>query len=58
MKEHQETEMRCRTCGEKVLIGDGMYYCECFEIGLAYVDQGALDFPKFWVNEEAEGGEE
>ena len=55
MKEHKETEKRCRMCGEKVLIGDGMYYCDCFEIGLAYLDQGALDFPEFWVNEEEDG---
>lgn len=46
-----ETELRCRQCGEKVLIGNGFYYCECSEIDRHSVDVGYMDYFPYWINE-------
>ena len=53
----EETEKRCIKCGQKVWLDDGFYGCECYSVEVWYIRDGMIDWPDFWVDEDAAGGE-
>ncbi len=44
----------CTKCGYEVSLHDGLWECECYEIGAYELDCGYHEIPKFW-EQKAEG---
>jgi hypothetical protein len=54
MKNAQETHYKCSVCGGKVWMDDGVYSCDCREVGIYQISIGAAEFWPEWKEDETE----